>query len=445
MQRFAVVLLAQVISMFGSGLSRFAMGIWIYQQSGSVTRFALAAFCSGVPPVLLLPFAGSFVDRWDRRRAMILADGGAGASTLLLALLMWTGHAQLWHLYGVIAVSSAFGSLQFPAFSAATTQLVPRERLGQANGTSMFGYSLASLLSPLLAGYLSGRLRLGDIVAINTASCGLAVLLLLMVRIPPATRPVGEAATGASLWAESLYGWRYIRTRRGLVVLLAIFAVVNFVTGLVQTLIVPMVLSIASPEVLGTVVTRAGLGLVAGGVLMSLWKGPRRRVRALLLALVLQGLVLLLGGVRADTGLIAAAAFLYLACVPVINTCSQTIWQRSIPQPVQGRVFAIRLMLANSAAPLGPLVAGPLADKVFEPLLARGGALAATFGPFLGVGPGRGIGLIFMLVGVFILTMALLSFRQPQLRRLEAEPPASDHATLGPGLLAVGGEGTDGP
>lgn len=419
-----VVLLGQSVSQLGSALSRFAIGIWIYQLTGSVTQFALATFFGIAPTVLLAPFVGSLVDRWDRRWAMILSDTGAGIGTLVLALLMWTGRVEIWHLYLVIASNAAFGTIQFPAFSAATTLLVPRERLNQANGLATFGHSLVSLLAPLIAGFLIGTIQLAGIILIDGVTCLFAVLTLLMIRLP---RPVDARLpeeTPGSLLEESLFGWRYIRTRPGLFGLLLVFAAVNFATALVQTLITPLVLSFASSKVLGSVVTGAGLGLLAGGILMSLWKGPERRVRAILAVLAFQGLMLLFGGLRPNASLIAASAFLYLACVPVLNACSQTIWQSKVPPAIQGRVFSIRQMIPGATLPLGALLAGPLADRVFEPLLAPGGALAGgVVGQALGVGPGRGIGLLFVAMGCLVVLTAVVGSRRASLRNVETDLP----------------------
>ena len=429
MQTFGIVLFGQTVTMFGSSLGRFAMGIWLYQRSGSVTQFALAMFCAAAPPVLLLPFIGSLVDRWDRRWAMILADIGAGVGVLLLAVLMWSGRAELWHIYLVIAINAAFGTLQYPAFSAATTLLVPREQLGQANGMSTLGQAIVSLLSPMAAGLLTGVVGLWNILLIDGATCIFAIFSLLVIRIPPVVE-TAEESLGTSFWAESLYGWAYIRTCPGLLGLLLLFASTNFVTGMVQTLIVPMVLTFASSAVLGRVVTGAGLGLLAGGILMSLWRGPVQRVRTILLVLSLQGGVLLVGGLRQNVALITSAAFFYLAGIPIINACSQTIWQSKVPPAVQGRVFAIRQMLASSAIPLATLAAGPLADKVFEPLLAVGGPLANSVGRIIGVGPGRGIGLLFIVLGFLGMTAAILGYRRASLRNVEADlPDAVSHAT----------------
>jgi DHA3 family macrolide efflux protein-like MFS transporter len=140
-------------------------------------------------------------------------------------------------------------------------------------------------------------------------------------------------------------------------------------------------------------------------------------------ALLLQALVLFLGGARASAPLITAAAFLYLLGFPIINACSQAIWQTKVAPDVQGRVFAMRQMIALSCMPLAQLAAGPLADFVFKPLLAAGGPLAGSLGRIMGVGPGRGIGLLLMALGIANLLVLAAAWSYPRLRGVEDEVP----------------------
>ena len=421
---FLAIWFGQTFSLLGSALTSFALGIWVYQESGSVTRFTTTALCAVIPPLLLSPFAGSIVDRWDRRRAMILGDAGAGLGTLALAWLFWAGRVEFWHICALLALNAAFSSLQFPAFSASITLLVPKRHFGRANGLVQFGHSIATLVAPLASGFLLDSLQIKGIVAIDFLTCLVAIGTLLAVRIPRvAASEAGAAPRKPSAFADAALGWRYIRTRPGLTTLLLLFLGVNFVTTCVESLITPLVLSFASATVLGIVVSGAGIGMVLGGMLMTAWGGPRRRMPAVLGFLALQGTMLLVGGLRPSAVLISAAAFVYLFCTPIINGSAQVIWQSKIPPGLQGRVFAIRQMVAMSALPIAYLVVGPLSDYVFEPALAPGGPLAASFGPVLGTGPGRGLGLFLLVLGVLVLAAAAAARRSASLRDLEDRLP----------------------
>jgi DHA3 family macrolide efflux protein-like MFS transporter len=435
---FLVVLVGQVISAIGTNLTGFALGVLIYQQTGSATKFAFIAVVTILPGILLSPLAGALVDRWDRRRVLILSDAGAGATTLVLALLLWQDRLELWHIYPLLSLGSAFGALQWPAFSAATTLLVPKEQLARASGLTQAGNALAEIAGPVLAGALVVSIGFTGVVLIDALTCLVAVSTLLLVRIPAAPVSQEGAALRGSLLREALAGWLYIRRRPGFLALLGLMAVTNFMLGIMQVLVSPMVLSFASPAALGRVLSVAGLGMLAGSLVASAWGGPRRRVAGILGFLLLEGLSLIAGGLQPSTVLIAGAGFAYLFAFPILTAASQALWQSKVEPDLQGRVFAVRRMVAWSTVPLAFALAGPLADRVFEPLLAASGPLAGTLGPWIGTGPGRGIGLLFIVLGVLVVGTVTIAASVPRLRRLEEEIP--DALPAGPATqdVAVG-------
>jgi len=420
---FSIIWAGQLISLIGSGLTGFALGVWVYQRTGSVTQFALISLFTALPGILFSPLAGALVDRWDRRWAMILSDSGSALCTLSMALLLLANRLEVWHIYLAMGLSSTFSAFQWPAYSAATTLLVPKKHLGRASGMVQFGQALAQIISPTLAGVLMGIIQVQGIILIDFATFFFALFTLLLVRIPrPERTAAGEAGQG-SLWREAAYGGKYILARPGLLGLLLLFATTNFAAGIVQVLFTPLVLSFATTAILGAILSVGGLGFLSGGLTMSVWGGPKVRVYGIYLFLLLQGCVLFAAGLPPQATLLGAAAFLYFFAVPIVNGCSQAIWQTKTAPDVQGRVFAVRRMIAWSSLPLAYLVAGPLADKVFEPLMTQDGALADSVGRFIGTGTGRGIGLLYILLGVMTLLATLAAVLYPRLRYVEVELP----------------------
>ncbi|MDY7095869.1 MAG: MFS transporter [Acidobacteriota bacterium] len=420
---FLLIAIGQVVSLFGSHLTAFALGVWVFQRNGSATEFALISFFAVVPGIVLAPVSGVLADRWDRRWVMVLSDLGAGVGTIVLAVLAARGNLEVWHIYPLVALSATFASLQGPAFAAATPQLVPRKHLSRANGLVEMGSAGALLAAPLAAGALIADLGLAGIMLIDIATFVFAVSCLLFVRIPrPPASEEGSKDRG-SILREAWTGWTYVSARRGMLGLLLLFTLANFSFGMVQALLTPLVLTFGTAEELGRVLAVATGGMVLGGVLMSVWGGPRRIIRAILLCFLVQGLILLLGGARPNLVLIAGAASVFTFCEPIILASSRTLWQRKVPLDLQGRVFAVRQLIAWSAMPLAFLLAGPLADFVFEPLMAADGALAPSLGALIGVGPGRGIGLLFVLIGGLILGGLALAARYRPLVRFEEEIP----------------------
>lgn len=420
---FLLIWFGQSVSLLGSSLTGFALGVWVYQRAGSVTQFALISLFTALPGIVFSPVAGALVDRWDRRRAMMLSDLGAGACTLVIALLLLTGRLEVWHIYAAMALSSTFSAFQWPAYSAATTLLVPKEHLGRSSGMVQVSEAVAQILSPVIAGVLMGVIGIHVVILIDVATFLFALGTLLVVRVPkpPAT---GEGTAGkGSLLHEAAFGWTYIRARPGLLGLLLFFAATNFASGIVGVLFTPLVLSFATVDVLGLLMSFGGFGFLAGSLTMSAWGGPRRRIRGILGASVLSGAVLFAAGIPPRVWILGVAAFLYFFSLPIINGCSQAIWQSKTAPDVQGRVFAVRRMIAWASLPLAYLIAGPLADRVFEPLLAEGGLLAGTVGRIIGVGAGRGIGLMFIVLGGVILLSVLAAWLNPRVRHVDTELP----------------------
>lgn len=420
---FYLVSLGEFVSLLGSSLTSFGLGVWAYQHSHSATQFALISLCAVLPGLLLGPLAGTLVDRWDRRLVMLAADLGAGLTTLAIALLLLTGRLEVWHIYITAAVSAACGAFQLPAAAASVTLLVPKEKLSQASGLMQLGQAVAQIVAPALAGALLLWVGLPGILLIDCATFLAAVGVLAAVRFPPLQRSAEAKAHSGSLIRETLYGWRYILARPGLVAMLALVAATNFCLAVVSALFTPLMLTLTTPDRLGQVMTVGGLGMLAGSVTLSVWGGPKRRIHGVLGFLALAGFSILLGGASPSVPVIAGAAFGFFFAQPLIHGALQAIWQAKTAPDVQGRVFAARNMFATLMSPLAFGLAGPLADRVFEPLLAPGGALAGSVGQLIGVGAGRGIGLIFIGMGLLAVAATVVGYLYPRLARVEDELP----------------------
>lgn len=423
MRTFVVIWTGQFVSLIGSGLTGFALGVWVFMETGAVTPLALVVLFNTLPHLIIAPFAGALVDRWDRRTAMILSDSGAAVCTAVIAFLLYTESLEIWHIYLTSFASSSFSTFQWPAYSASTTLLVPKRHLTRAAGMVQTAQSASNILSPIIAGILIVTIRIWGILALDFITFLFALVTLLLIRIPrPEISAEGQKGRG-SLLREVAYGMTYIRDRPGLLALLMFFAGINLVLCSFYVLFVPMVLSFSSPAVLGTLQSAEGVGMLLGGLFLSVWGGPKRRVNGVLGFGLLGGAATIFIGVRPDALLIAVANLVSAFSIPLINGCSQAIWQVKTAPDVQGRVFSVRRAIAWSTTPVSYLLVGPLADKVFEPAMAVNGGLAESVGRIIGVGPGRGAGLMFILMGIFVIMVAIVCFLYPRLRLVEDELP----------------------
>jgi hypothetical protein len=421
LRTFFVVWGGQLVSVLGTTATAFGLQIWIFTETGSVTDLALVSLALTLPATLVSPVAGALVDRWDRRVVMLLSDAAAGFATLGLAAAHFTGGVELWQIYLVVGVGSLANAFQQPAWMAAMPLLVPKAQLGRANGLVQINEGLAIVIAPALAGILLAWSGLGAILLVDVATFLFAVTTLILVRFP---RPPEHAdATTDSVIGDAVAGWRFVRERPGLFGLLWVYAGVNFALTFSTVLIIPLVVAFASESAAGGVLSAVGLGALVGSLIVSAWGGPTRRVRGTMAAICATGVAIAIGGMRPSVPLVTISAVAGMAMVPIANTASQVMWQTKVPPGVQGRVFAIRRMIAQAIAPLSILLAGPLADNVFEPLLASGGGLAGSVGSIIGTGPGRGIGFMFVLAGLLTVALGIIGYALPRVRNLEDELP----------------------
>jgi MFS family permease len=420
---FILTWLGQVVSLVGSGLTSFALGVWVFERTGSPTLFAFIGLFAVLPRVIFSPVAGALVDRWDRRKVMILADAGAGLSTLFVALMLFSNHLELWQIYLAAAVSSFFGTFQWPAYTATVSQLVTKKYLGHANGMIQFGRAAAEILAPMLAGVLVLSIQLEGVILIDVATFIFAMLTLLIVRFPHLESIPTNENRFSAFKTDLTYGWRYILVRRGLLYLVFFLAAVNFIWGMVGALVTPMILSFMAADKLGAIITIAGTGMLTGSLLMTAWGGPQRRTHGVLIFELLSGFCFMLMGFRPEFWLIAVGAFGAHITIAVVFGSNQAIWQTKVEPENQGRVFAAQQMVASVASPLAFILAGPLAENIFEPWMNSGGALSLELSPVIGSGPGRGIGLMFVLMGLIKITVSILGYLNPRVRCIEDELP----------------------
>jgi DHA3 family macrolide efflux protein-like MFS transporter len=434
---FIVIWIGQIVSLFGTALFSFAIGIWLYQQTGLVTTFTNMIFFSNLPRILLSPFAGALVDRWNRKITMMVSDLASGLTTLIILFLMWSGSLEIWQLYVLMAISSSFESFQFPAFSSSISLLVEKKHFARTSAMMSLAEEGSRVLAPLLAAALIAVIKLEGIILIDVITFIVAVGTLLFVPIPqPPQTETGKKATGGIL-KESIYGFRYFLANPSLLGLQFNFFMVNLL-AMSTSLRTPMILARTGNNevILGTVASISAIGGVAGGLFMSIWGGPRRRILG-----VLGGLILVNMG-RAGLGLgqeivvWSISGFFALFFISVCNSSNQAIWQAKTPPDVQGRVFAARRFTGQLSIPLASLIAGPLSDRLFEPAMSVGGSLTPIFGGLVGTGPGAGMSLLILLAAVIGIIVPAASYAVPAFRNVEDIIP--DNESVSPPELNSG-------
>lgn len=426
MRTFNIIWFGQMISTLGSGLTGFALGVWIYEKTNSVTLFAINTFIFMGATVVVSPFAGALVDRWNRRLVMILSDTGAALTTLAIWLLLLTDNLQIWHIFVIGAINAGFSAFQFPAHSAATTMLVPREQLGRAGGMVQIGQAIAQLVSPAAAGAIFLTYGINTVLLIDLVTFLVAVGTLLIIRIPEPVRQPKSEGEKTSIFKDIRFGWDYITHRRGLLYWMLYIAALNLAFGMYGPLLTPLMLDLGDAQQVGLTYSAVGVGMLIGTLVMSAWGGPKRRFYGVLGGAIWTGLCMIILGSQPSLWIIGVAGFLMMLAIPVLNGSSRAMWQTKVPPDIQGRVFSVRRVIGQFTAPIAALLAGPLVENLFQPWMETGGLLAPSLGRIIGTGPGRGTALAFVFIGVLLLVFSLIAGLNPTLRRAEIDIPDAE-------------------
>jgi|GEM_PF-343406 len=430
---FLTLWLGLVVSVLGSRVMSFALGVSVFRNTGSVTRFALISLSAALPVILLSPIAGAVADRFDRRHILLLGSFGSVCVNLVLYRLTSAGLLTPSSIYPLVAINGVFTAFSRPTLSASVTLLVGKTHLARASGLVRTGFSLAGLCGPLLGGIALTAVGLPKVILLNIFSYFAVLIVLLVIRIPAAERrtsakgAAAAAAAGAgtmasgSIRSNMAVGWRFVRQHPGLLHMLLILSASRFFVTLVLLLITPLLLSIANATALGVVLSLASAGTLVGSTSIIVWGGPKRRILAIFIVTFLQGTLLIIGSIWLSISLIGAVAFLFTIGFPISGAAGQATWQSKTPPEIQGRVFGLLRIIGGTSIPLAQILVGPLADLVFEPAMAPGGALAGVLGPLVGVGEGSGVALMVLISGIVMVTIAFSAALLPRVRRLEDE------------------------
>jgi len=401
-----IIWLGQMVSGTASSIAFFALPAWILTRTdaggnalGSWESLYFGSY------LLVVLFAGVFVDRYPRKAMMLVYDVLSLTAAALLLALEASGNLALWHLYVAAALQGIGFAFQSPSYSAAITTMVSKRQFVRANGFIALLDSAPGIVGPLLAVVLFRWIGLGGILVLNLLSYAVSIAALLVVDVPltPQTE-VGERAR-SDFFREAMYGIRYILQRPGLLGLQLIFFFGNFFSGvaLSVTALYTMVSlrTGGDPSSAGTAQSAAALAALAAGIYLTAVGGIRRPVRAILVGWILSSLFgLTLLGIGNLVILWVIAAVMDAIFEPVVNVSMDTFLQTKIPPDVQGRVFAASDFLAQAMIPVTPLVAGFLGGGIFEPAMQEGGQLVRYFGWIVGTGPGSGFGLMIFLCGI---------------------------------------------
>ncbi|MEM7797059.1 MAG: MFS transporter [Cyanobacteria bacterium P01_C01_bin.118] len=418
MRTFILLWLGQIASSVGSHMTYFALTLWVWQQTESAMAVALILFFYQLPQIAIALFSGLLVDRVSRKTLLVLSDTASACCTISVGILAITQLLQVWHLYVIAAIIGCFSHIQTLTYTTVVPMLVPSEHHMRAAGMgAMAGYS-SGIFAPALAGVLYPLIGLFGITAIDMGTFAIAVLTLLFISIPSNHHKdnTDNNSDTAPIWQTLTFGFRYIFNQpalRAMVIVLSAFA---FLDQIGETIYQPMILARTGSDakLLGTVVAAAGVGGLIGGGILTASGGFRNPRRGLLVGMLSVGIGKLIFGLAQGPVVWTSARLGTSISEPIIFSTYTACWYATVPAHIQGRAFAADHLIGLVVGASASLVAGPLADYVFEPA-----AQTSIFGSVIGTNHGAGMALMYVLTAIGLSLVGIIGRTQlPPLRYL---------------------------
>lgn len=403
-KRFFTIWSGQAFSLLGSQLVSFAIVWYLTVTTGSATVLAIGSLVGILPSVLLGPFVGPLIDRWDRRRTMIVADSIIALATLGLALLFALVDVQLWHIYGLLFVRAVAGGFHAPSMTASTSLMVPVEHLARIQGVNQMLNGGLNIFAAPLGAILYEAIDIQWILAIDVLTALVAILPLLFFEIPQPDRAQSEALAGkaASYFDDLAAGFRYVWNWKGLFILSLMAALLNFLlapTGSLNPLLIKDHFN-GTVLQLGTFNSIFGIGVILGGLLLGVWGGFKRKIITSMMGILMLGIGIMTQGILPGNmfTLAVVSAGLVGFSLPIANGSIGAIMQGSVAPDMQGRVFTLLSSFAGAMSPIGLAIAGPVSDVI-------------------------GIQTWFRIAGMVCIGMALVGYMVPAVVNIESNNP----------------------
>lgn len=417
MKKFMTIWAGEFIANIGSGMTAFALSVYVYQLTKSVTWVSVITILAYLPTILLNPVGGILADRFDRRLMMICGDLFSAIGLIYILISIQTGHGGMTPILIGLIINSVFVSLLDPSYKATVTDLLTEEEYAKASGLVQIAGNAKYLISPALAGLILGFADIRVILIIDI--CTIFVTVFAVASVRRTIEKVKPRQDKFNLIREFKEGMQIIVRNKGVTALVLLMAFMCFFIGFIQTLIIPMVLPISNARTVGIMESISAIGMLAGSMVIGILGIKKHYSKILVTALILCGCFMALTGISTDMAFILSASILFFTTLPFVNTCADVLIRVSIPNEVQGRIWGLISLLTQIGYVAAYAVCGILADHVFEPVMLENGRFAASIGKVIGTGEGRGIGLMLILAGLLMVAVAFILGNRKSIREIE--------------------------
>ena len=406
---------AEGISLIGSRCTSFVLGIWVFQSTGKTSEILLISFFYEVPALVLNPLLGIMVDRYPRKRIMILADTIQALGSVLLVASIMLDVFSITVLFVVAMMQGVFASLQGLAADATVAPLVQKEQRHKVNAFKEMLFPLAGIIAPVVSGAFYFRWGLFSVIAFDFATYLLSVLILCFTRIP-STSAISRADARRECRSIDLEGFRYLKRHGRLLLFSATVGLTNFLWNGPLELVTPYLMANGmSQAALSLSMSFMSIGILIGASMLALNRMKNKNIMLYIIALMWNGVWMILFGIVRRPVLLAIALFFMMLPLPVAGALFKTELQNRVPPHLQGRVFSIVYQISGGTAPLSFLIIGPLTDHVLTPMMTVDAPelLRQVFGS----GSYAGMGVMLSLAGLLVFSNSLLLMAQKTRRR----------------------------
>lgn len=423
-KKFLLLWGASLISTSGSGMSSFALGIFMYQKTGMSTMTGLIILAGFLPGLLLSPFAGALADRHDRRLLMMLGDGLSiiGLLGILFSLQFMDGKLLIVGILFGAAISSAFSSLVEPSFRATISDLLEKDEYTKASGMVQLIPASRYLLSPVLSGLVLSIASIHSVLLLDI----LTILITLPITYIVRKEMQGiHKKTKENLKEDLKLGFRIIYDNKGLWLLVMLGVLVSFCLGTVQTLMIPMLLSFGGESFVGFATTISALGMLVGGLILSKVSIKKGFANVLQYALLGMGIAMIAFGWWQNKVLVCIFGFCLFLSLPFANTVMDYLVRITVPTIHQGKAWGLIGLISQVGYVVAYASVGGFVDFIISPFLQESGSFSQVILALIGKGEGRSAALMIILAGIFLVIVALILPRKNEIRELEEKSEKS--------------------
>lgn len=415
MKNFYKLWLGELISNIGSGMTAFALSVYVYEKTGSVSYISLITLLSFMPSIILSPIGGLLADRYDRRLLMIIGDLFSGLGLIYILWNIQAGEKSIVPIFVGITFSSIFTSLLEPSYRATLTDILDEENYAKASGLIQAAGSAKYLISPVIAGMILSVADIRVILLLDILTFITTCLMIFLVRKSMNSEMQNYKKDSFKGLLEGLF---IIKENRGVYSLVIIMFFVCFFMGFIQILIRPMILALSSVKTAGMMESLCAAGLLIG----SLWIGiagiKKNYSKILAVACFFCGIFMSMTGVNENLAIIGISTFLFFSTLPFMNSCADVLVRVSVPNELQGRVWGLISLITQMGTVTAYIISGVMADYIFEPMFNKNGILVENIGMIIGTGKGRGIGFMLILSGIGMLIMAIVIWKNGEIREV---------------------------